>query len=103
MLAISITSKNSDLELKLQWVFKIYDIDGNGQIEKSELKTIVDAIYRLLSSDQDQSILKKVAREHADEIFKKFDIDNNKYISLDEFINGCMKDDNLLKLLAPSA
>jgi hypothetical protein len=34
---------------------------------------------------------------------EKFDIDENNFISIDEFVNGCMNDQNLLKLLAPSA
>ena len=81
-------------------MFRIYDIDGNGLIDKKELKTIIDSIYKLLSDGKDSSVK---AKDHASEIFKRLNIDKNKYITLDEFIDSCMKDQNLLKLLAPSA
>ena len=37
------------------------------------------------------------------EIFEKIDRDRDNYVSRDEFIDGCMKDEALRKLLAPSA
>lgn len=72
-------------------------------IEKKELSTIVNSIYQLLSDGKDSDYLKCIANEHSKEIFKKFDIDENNFITVDEFVEGCMSDQNLLKLLAPSA
>ena len=83
-------------------MFRIYDIDGNGLIDKKELKTIIDSIYKLLSDGKD-SASKTKASDHASEIFKRLNIDKNKYITLDEFVDSCIKDQNLLKLLAPTA
>jgi guanylate cyclase activator 1 len=77
-------------------MFRIYDIDGNGKIDKKELRTIIDSIFKLSNND------KKKSAEHMEEIFKKFDIDKNKYISLEEFTDRCMQDQKLLKLLAPN-
>ena len=77
--------------------------DGNGVIEKKELKVIVTSIYKLLYDDSFVgNELKKFAEDHSNEIFKKFDVDDNKFITLDEFTNGCKNDPNLLKLLCPS-
>ena len=77
--------------------------DGNGVIEKKELKLIVTSIYKLLYHDSfENNHLQQFAEEHANEIFKRFDTDDDKYISLEEFINGCRSDPNLLKLLCPS-
>ena len=77
--------------------------DGNGVVEKKELSAIVNSIYQLLSDGKDSDYLKVIATEHSKEIFKKFDIDENNYITVDEFVDGCMNDKNLLQLLAPSA
>ncbi len=113
--------------MKLGWIFKIYDIgnliylkfisrltiinnlvniyfkDGNGMIEKSELKLIVTSIYKLLYNDSfTGNTLTKFAEDHARDIFIKFDIDRNQKITLNEFIEGCKSDSNLLKLLCPS-
>lgn len=72
-------------------------------IEKNELKLIVTSIYKLLYNNSfEQNNLTRFAEEHANEIFKKFDRDENAFITLDEFIDGCKSDPNLLKLLCPS-
>jgi Ca2+-binding EF-hand superfamily protein len=93
---VSITTNNTDVRQKLKWMFRIYDIDGNGKIEKKEFKIIIGSIFKLLNSD------KKKSSEHMEEIFTKFEIDKNKYITLEEFTDRCMQDQKLIKLLAPS-
>ncbi len=77
--------------------------DGNGMIDKIELKQIVTSIYKLLYNDSfTGSDLTKFAEDHSSEIFKKFDADCNQTITLDEFVQGCKSDPNLLQLLCPS-
>lgn len=72
-------------------------------IEKSELRQIVTSIYKLLYNDSFQGDeLNRFAEEHSNEIFKKFDSDQNNLITLKEFTVGCKSDPNLLKLLCPS-
>ena len=39
-MAINITAKG-DPEKKLKWAFKMYDVDGNGEIDKSEMLQII--------------------------------------------------------------
>ena len=36
------------LEHKLKWTFKMYDKDGSGCIDKTELKEIVEVMYNIL-------------------------------------------------------
>lgn len=31
-----------DLEHKLRWSFKVYDKDGNGYVDRNELRSIID-------------------------------------------------------------
>ena len=47
--AVSITSHGS-LDYKLEWAFRIYDLDNNGQITKQEMLKIIKAISSLMIS-----------------------------------------------------
>ena len=62
-------------ESKLVELFKIYDRDGNGSIEKEELKTVISEI----SGDH-------VSDEEVNEMFVEADSNKDGKIQLDEFI-----------------
>jgi Ca2+-binding EF-hand superfamily protein len=58
------------------------------------------AIYDLLGEE------KKGANSpdaKVDQIFSKMDVNSDQKLSKDEFVTGCLQDDYLRKLLAPSA
>ena len=42
-MAINITAKG-DPEKKLKWAFKMYDVDGNGEIDKNEMLQIIQVM-----------------------------------------------------------
>jgi Ca2+-binding EF-hand superfamily protein len=42
-MAINITAKG-DPEKKLRWAFKMYDVDGNGEIDKTEMHQIIQVL-----------------------------------------------------------
>ncbi|XP_076316094.1 frequenin-2-like isoform X2 [Tachypleus tridentatus] len=48
--ALSVTSRGN-LEEKLVWAFKLYDVDNDGFITREEMYSIVDAIYQMLNND----------------------------------------------------
>lgn len=101
LLSISITSTNSNYKKKLEWVFNLYDIDGNGSIDKNEFRTIVCSIYKVLDTKNKKRNSLELD-ENLNETFKKIDTDGSKTICLDEFVEACTKDKYLLDLLAPS-
>lgn len=45
-MAINITAKG-DPEKKLKWAFKMYDINGDGEISKSEMLSIIQVEFSL--------------------------------------------------------
>lgn len=44
LMAINITAKG-DPEKKLKWAFKMYDVDGNGEIDKGEMLQIIQVLH----------------------------------------------------------
>ena len=52
-MAINITAKG-DPEKKLKWAFKMYDVDGNGEIDKNEMLQIIQSIYDLIGLNDEK-------------------------------------------------
>lgn len=71
--ALSVTSRGN-LEEKLVWAFKLYDVDNDGFITRDEMYNIVDAIYQMLGNastkeeEEDED-----PRERVDRIFEQLD------------------------------
>ncbi|XP_046688472.1 Kv channel-interacting protein 1 [Homalodisca vitripennis] len=84
---------------KLRWTFKLYDINGDGCITRSELGEIVLAIHELMGRRSHQVEEDRKAREHVDFVFRKLDINQDGVITLEEFIESCLKDDVITRSL----
>ncbi|VEL11150.1 unnamed protein product [Protopolystoma xenopodis] len=96
LLAINITSGGKPEE-KLEWAYQMYDIDGNGTIERSEMVEIIRAIYSMLGADGSSVDLSPEAR--TDEIFDKMDENGDGVLTREEFMKGCMADKQLYSML----
>ncbi|KAM9861338.1 guanylyl cyclase-activating protein 2-like [Aulostomus maculatus] len=78
------------LEDKLKWSFKVYDRDGNGCLDRNEVRHIVRIIHKIknhknpgVSGDID---------DICDRIFQLVDKNQDSRISLEEFIEGAERD-----------
>ena len=95
IIAVSVGTKGS-AEQKLKWAFSIYDIDKNGTIEYDEMLHLFKSISKMgASSDtstQDYS-------ERCKRIFELMDVNGDGRLTLDEFMNGCKQDQQILKAL----
>ncbi|KAM4797446.1 guanylyl cyclase-activating protein 2 [Rhinophrynus dorsalis] len=90
------------LEHKLKWTFKVYDRDGNGCIDKTELLEIVESIYNLKKvcrQGQDDRIPLLSPEEVVERIFQLVDENGDGQLSLDEFVDGARKDKWVMKML----
>ncbi|KAM9366773.1 guanylyl cyclase-activating protein 2-like [Symphorus nematophorus] len=78
------------LEDKLRWSFKVYDRDGNGCLDRQEVRHIIRIIYKI-KKHNDPSIKANI-EDICDRIFELVDKNGDSQISLEEFIEGANKD-----------
>ena len=64
-----------------------------GSIDSDELSNIITTMYEVEGKPREKGI------ERAQEIFKMFDEDGDGEIDEQEFINGCKKDEDFLKMI----
>ncbi|KOX70770.1 Kv channel-interacting protein 4 [Melipona quadrifasciata] len=77
---------NGDMDQKLSWIFKFYDLNGDGYITRKEMLVVISAIYEMLRNGQ---IIQRIVNRHVDKVFEKMDIDKDGVISQEEFMNSC--------------
>ena len=99
LLAINVTLSGT-LQEKLKYAFKLYDVDGNGLIDQGEMNRIVLAIYELIGENDDMTP-KDTPEDRTRLIFSQMDLNGDGYLTQDEFVQGCEKDNELSSLLAP--
>ena len=98
VLAMYVTSAGS-AEEKLKWAFRMHDVDGNGVIDPDEMSKVVEAIYGMWCEDSTEQT-KISAKERAMKIFRRMDENEDGHLTEEEFLQGCLEDDELSKLLA---
>ncbi|KAM9813482.1 guanylyl cyclase-activating protein 1 [Neosynchiropus ocellatus] len=91
--ALSLVLKGG-VQQKLRWYFKLYDIDGSGCIDRDELLIIIKSIRAINGVRYETT-----AEDFANMIFDKIDIDGDGELSYEEFMEGVMNDESLLKTL----
>ncbi|XP_041114322.1 guanylyl cyclase-activating protein 1-like [Polyodon spathula] len=85
------------MEQKLRWYFKLYDVDGNGCIDRYELLNIIKAIRAINGCDQVSSV-----EEFTNRVFDKIDVNGDGELSLDEFVEGARKDEEFMEVMMKS-
>lgn len=109
LIGLSITSTNNSIKTKLEWTFNVFDIDGNGLLTRRESLEVIDAIVRCYLSSQNDS--QNANLEHVVNMAKKSmmkifdDVGSNPpadKVTKAQFVEGCLKDEFISQLLAPS-
>jgi Ca2+-binding EF-hand superfamily protein len=54
---------------KLQWIFGLYDLNGDGLITKNEMLDVVTSIYEMLGRSTEPIVEENSAKEHVEKIF----------------------------------
>ncbi|KAK4882547.1 hypothetical protein RN001_005866, partial [Aquatica leii] len=87
---------------RLRWTFKLYDINGDGCISRGELGEIVTAVHDLIGRRSHQSHHsedERKTREQVDRVFRKLDLNQDGVITIEEFMESCLKDDVITRSL----
>lgn len=82
---------------KLTWSFKVFDGDGNGCLDRAEVRLVIKIIHQIRHPD-DPNTTEEV-NEIVNRIFALVAKNNDSQISLDEFIEGAEKDPWVLSQL----
>lgn len=77
---------------KLLWLFQVYDNDKSGYISMTELTHMLRLVFCLKSMSDDPV-------ERAQYVMKLVDKNSDGQLSMSEFIDGCMLDEELRNLL----
>ncbi|KAM3877824.1 guanylyl cyclase-activating protein 1-like [Diretmus argenteus] len=91
--ALSLVMKG-EVQQKLRWYFKLYDVDGSGCIDRDELLLIIKSIRAINGVDYDMS-----PEDFANMVFDKIDINGDGELSYEEFVEGIQNDEMLRKTL----
>ncbi|VDK36142.1 unnamed protein product [Taenia asiatica] len=54
---------------KLMWIFQLYDTEGDGVIDKTEMLKVVQSIYDLLGKHTDPPYEEASVKEHMEFVF----------------------------------
>ncbi|KAJ8373894.1 hypothetical protein SKAU_G00044740 [Synaphobranchus kaupii] len=95
--ALSLVMKGK-LEQKLRWYFKLYDVDGNGCIDRHELLSIIKAI-RAINGTESQDVS---AEDFTNRVFDRIDINGDGELSLEEFVEGARTDEDFMDVMMKS-
>ena len=77
----------------------MYDLDGNGHIDLSEMTNLVTSIYKMIrGTDQAHVLQEETPAERAEAM----DVNSDGKITKEEFIRTCINDQQLLEMLSPN-
>lgn len=96
LIAFTLTSVGDPVE-KLNYTFSLFDEDGSETIEPNEMFDLLTKLFSITG----HTIAVTEIQFITDDIFRKFDIDQNQTISKEEFIDGCLKHNAIHQILSP--
>lgn len=82
---------------KLEYVFAVYDKDKNNSIDRKEMIRVISAMYDLLG----KSKVDYAPERCVDDIFSIIDVNHDRTLNRDEFIEGVMKNPYLSDIVSP--
>ncbi|XP_022106014.1 neuronal calcium sensor 1-like [Acanthaster planci] len=97
--ALSVTSRGN-IDEKLDWAFRLYDLDHDGFITRDEMLNIVDAIYQMVGNMVRLPEEENTPQKRVDRIFALMDKNKDDKLTKEEFQNGSKEDPTIVQALS---
>ncbi|KAM9770124.1 A-type potassium channel modulatory protein KCNIP2-like [Menidia menidia] len=82
---------------KLNWAFNLYDINKDGCITREEMTEIMNSIYDMMGKCTYPNMSDSAPKEHVESFFQKMDKNNDGVVTIEEFLETCQKDENIMQ------
>nr|XP_043902303.1 Kv channel-interacting protein 4 isoform X1 [Solea senegalensis] len=82
---------------RLNWAFNLYDLNKDGCITKEEMLDIMRSIYDMMGKYTYPTMQDDAPRDHVESFFQKMDRNKDGVVTIDEFIESCKKDENIMQ------
>jgi Ca2+-binding EF-hand superfamily protein len=93
-MALDVTSCSDERE-KLQWAFRLYDVDASGSVNLREVLAIMatlDEVEGLGARNTNGMFARRGSLDdRAGEIFAALDVDNDGVVTMTEFVEGYLR------------
>ena len=96
MMIFFIMSDGSPEEV-LTKIFRVFDVNSDGTITQKEMAKLIRDMYSLLKEEDPSLATKELVAKSA---FAEMDSDQDRKVSLEEFIAACLGQERLSKMLA---
>ncbi|KAM9857361.1 A-type potassium channel modulatory protein KCNIP2-like [Aulostomus maculatus] len=96
VVSLSIILRGSITE-KLNWAFNLYDLNKDGCITREEMTDIMHSIYDMMGKYTYPCMKDCAPKDHVDSFFQKMDRNNDGVVTIDEFLETCQKDENIMQ------
>ena len=101
LLVLGITTARTP-EDKLKWAFRMYDINGDGVVNRCEMILIFKSMFKMLDRCSIE-YHKNYDKSHARKIFTQLDVNNDLKLTEYGFVYGCLQDEELTQLITSGA
>ncbi|CAJ0955226.1 unnamed protein product [Ranitomeya imitator] len=100
MIALHMTSSGKTNQ-KLEWAFSLYDVDGNGTINKQEVLEIITAIFKMITGEDQKHLPddENTPDRRTNKIWDYFGKKDADRLTEGEFIQGIMNNKEILRLI----
>ncbi len=82
---------------KLDYVFAIYDRDKNNSINRKNMIKVISAMYDLSGKSKTDY----PPERFVEDVFSLIDVNNDRTLTKDEFIDGVLKNPYLSDIISP--
>ncbi|KAM7418701.1 hypothetical protein PAMA_016030 [Pampus argenteus] len=96
VISLSIILRGSITD-KLNWAFNLYDLNKDGCITREEMTDIMHSIYDMMGKYTYPCMKDNAPKDHVESFFQKMDKNNDGVITIEEFLETCKKDENIMQ------